>query len=252
MSMDKIPYQVNNSPGYSLNLSLNSEEFEFFKKSITSQWIGTLKEFSPQIVDLIKKKELGIKDYHKISKFIDHSKVWRKKSRILPCEFIKDFVNSFFFKKLKHIFGEIEISDEENLGYGNIYWRIVRPFEKKDIGSLHRDSWFWQLNDKYPKPNYKFSRIKVWIAIEIESGKCGLMIENDSHKRQNIKWQGEFRNGIMKPKLIDKSEEFEMKLINTNPGDIILFNDDLIHGGSLNTGKNTRVSCEFTILIKNI
>ena len=252
MSINKIIHQINNSPGYSLNLSLNSEDFEFFKRSINSQWIRNLKEFSPDIVRLIKKDNLGIKDYHKISRFINHSEVWPKKSRILPFEFVKNFLNSFFFLELKQIFGEIEISDEENLGYGNIYWRLVRPFENSDIGPLHRDSWFWQLNDKFPKPIYNFSRIKVWIAIETESGKSGLMIENDSHKRRDIKWEGEFRDGIMKPKLIDKIKEFDMKLINTNPGDIILFNDDLIHGGSLNTGKNTRVSSEFTILIKNI
>ena len=42
-----------------------------------------------------------------------------------------------------------------------------------------------------------------------------------------------------------------MQLINTKPGNIILFNDNLIHGGALNTGKNTRVSTEFTLLVKN-
>ena len=252
MSLDTISYQINNSPGYSLNLSLNSEDFEFFKRSINSQWISTLKEYCPQIANLVKEEDLEIKSYHKFSQLVEHSKVWRKESRILPYKFVHAFLDSFFFKELKNIFGEIEISDEENLGYGNIYWRLVRPFKNADVGPIHRDSWFWHLNDKFPKPIYKFSRIKVWIAIEAEAGKSGLMIENESHKRQDIKWEGEFRDGIMKPKLIDKSEEFEMKLVNTNPGDIILFNDDLIHGGSLNTGKNTRVSSEFTIFIKNI
>jgi len=251
MSIDTILYQINNSPGYSLNLSLNSEDFEFFQRSIYSQWITTLKKYSPQIRNLAKKENLEIKNYHKFSHLIEHSKIWCKKSRILPFEFIHNFSNSIFYKELKNIFGEIEISDEENLGYGNIYWRIVRPFENSDIGPLHRDSWFWQLNDKFPKPKYKFSRIKVWIAIETESGKSGLLVENNSHKRKDIKWEGDFREGIMKPKLIDKAEQFKMKLINTKPGDSILFNDDLIHGGALNTGKNTRVSTEFTILVKN-
>lgn len=251
MKIDTISNQINNSPGYSLDLSLNSEDFELFRRSINSQWESTLKQYCPQISNLVKGKDLQIKNYHKFSQYIDHSKVWRKEARILPNTFINDFLNSFFFQELTNIFGEIEISDEENLGYGNIYWRIVRPFENKDIGPIHRDSWFWELNQKFPKPNYKFSRIKVWIAIETESGKSGLLVENDSHKRKDIKWEGNFRDGIMKPKLIESLEKFEMNLINTKPGDSILFNDELIHGGALNTGKKTRVSCEFTILVKS-
>ena len=75
--------------------------------------------------------------------------------------------------KLKSFFGEISISDEENLGYGNIYWRLVRPNEFSDIGPIHRDSWFWELNKNFPRPNFPFQRIKVWIAIETEAGKIG-------------------------------------------------------------------------------
>ena len=39
-----------------------------------------------------------------------------------------------------------------------------------------------------------------------------------------------------------------MTLIETLPGESIIFNDNLLHGGALNLGTNTRISTEFTIL----
>ena len=153
---------------------------------------------------------------------------------------------------MKKLFGEIIISDEENLGYGNIYWRLVRPNKVEDIGPIHRDSWFWELNKKFPKPDFPFQRIKVWIAIETEVGKSGLMVEKNSHKRSDINWEGKFKHGIMKPILLDKESSLNMTLINTLPGETVIFNDNLLHGGALNKGSNTRVSAEFTIIRKII
>ena len=54
----------------------------------------------------------------------------------------------------------------------------------------------------------------------------------------------------MKPVLLDKEDSFEMTLVNTLPGESIIFNDNLLHGGALNLGLKTRISTEFTILQK--
>ena len=76
------------------------------------------------------------------------------------------------------------------------------------------------------------------------------MVEEDSHKRKDINWEGKFKDGIMKPLLLDKVDSLDMKLLTTKPGDVIIFNDNLIHGGALNKGEKTRVSVEFTLLKK--
>ena len=249
MISKKILNQIKSSPGFSKNLSLNDSDFKILREAIYSQWLETINTYYPELSRYIKQKNLDIKDYHEISYKIDHSKIWSKSSRILPCKFFRNFINSNFFKELQSIFGNIEISDEENLGFGNIYWRLVRPNESADIGPWHRDSWFWELNNNFPKPNYPFSRVKVWIAVETEIGKNGLLVENNSHKRNNIKWEGIYKHGIIKPKIVDNIEKFDMKLVSTNPKETILFNDKLLHGGALNKGKHTRVSTEFTILV---
>ena len=52
----------------------------------------------------------------------------------------------------------------------------------------------------------------------------------------------------MKPILLDDKKCFNMNLVKTYPGECIIFNDELIHGGSINLGTKTRVSTEFTLL----
>ena len=243
-----ISYEIEDNPGYSKFLSLNNKDLFLFEDEITKQWIQAIAAYSKKIENFIIEKNLKIKDYHKISESLDHSKLWTKKSRILSKEFFDNFKQTSFYFQLKTLFGEISISDEENLGYGNIYWRLVRPNKGEDIGPIHRDSWFWELNKNFPKPNFPFQRIKVWIGIVTEVGKSGLLVEKNSHKRSNINWEGKFKHGIMKPVLLDKENSFNMTLLNTLPGETIIFNDNLLHGGALNRGCNTRVSAEFTIM----
>ena len=59
------------------------------------------------------------------------------------------------------------------------------------------------------------------------------------------------RHGINKPKLISPLSKFNPKLIDAIPGNSIVFNDKLIHGGALNKGSKCRVSVEFTMIIKD-
>ena len=41
----------------------------------------------------------------------------------------------------------------------------------------------------------------------------------------------------------------KLELVNTSPGDAILFHDRMLHAGSINHGKKTRISLEFTLII---
>ena len=75
------------------------------------------------------------------------------------------------------------------------------------------------------------------------------MIEPESQKRQDIKFKAEIRHGIKKPVLLTSPDKINAKLVDTNLGDVIIFDDNLIHGGAINNGLKTRVSLEFTLVI---
>ena len=235
--------------GYSQLISLNGMDLEMVSKSIRTQWLETLKDKTNILSNLRDKEMLRIEDYHLISEKISHKSLWTKDSRILPRDFFGWFVGeSMIYKELENIFGEIVITDEEELGYGNIYWRLVRPYQQSDIGPLHRDAWFWEANDNYIVSNYtNYERIKVWIAINVEEGKNGLLVEPESHKRKDVEWEPEIRDGKPKPKLVTANDRFNPTLLNCKKGNAVIFVDELIHGGALNCGKETRVSAEFTI-----
>ena len=245
-----IAEKVSNSPGYSLDLEISKEELLSIKNFIYEQWLNRLLIEDSKTVKKITSDGLSIEHYHLIDKNIDHHKVWSKRSRILLPSFHDWILTTNFHNNLMDNFGIYVVSDEENLGWPNYYWRITRPMESKDIGPVHRDSWFWEINEHFQKPEYPFTRIKVWIAIFTEIGKNGLLIEPNSHRRKDIIWESVNKDGIKKPSLQNKSNDLMMKLINTKPGQVIIFNDNLLHGGSPNKGRNSRVSLEFTMLVK--
>ena len=246
---DQLKKELENK-GYSTKININEKELEIIREFIRTQWLHRIKEKDPLIAEEIYSKQIGMDKYHLISKSLDHSRMWGKISRILPSTFFEWIIKTNFYKKLKEVFGEFIISDEENLGWPNLYWRIVRPGCSDDIGPLHRDSWFWELNSSYIKPNFEFKRIKMWIPIFTVKGENGLLVEPFSQKRDDILWTGEDRHGSKKPKLLMDNDSFSTKLLELEPGNSVLFSDNLIHGGSLNHSQFTRVSIEFTILVK--
>ena len=237
--------------GFTLEHKLSEKELEFFRNSISSQWIAKIFESNPFLGKKIKESSISIENYHLISNDLEHSKIWNKSSRILNEEFVNWFLKSDFANLLEKKFGKFIISDEDNLGFSNIYWRLVRPKQPEDIGPLHRDSWFWELNDNFPKPNNDFYRLKVWIPIYTEIGLNGLLVEPFSQFRENIKWNGEKRHGIKKPLLITPLSNLYPVLIKSEPGNAVIFNDNLIHGGALNNGSKCRVSVEFTMIFED-
>ena len=242
--------QLDFGPGFSSSESLSQDEYIIIENAITQQWTHRIDSVNPSLSAYIFDEKIDIKSYHLISPLLDHDKIWIKKWRILPSSFASWFYTSNFVDYLRTNFGDFIISDEEGLGWPNIYWRLVRPLQKGDIGPLHRDEWFWILNPNYLKPEYPFKRIKVWISIHGEPGLNGLLVESGSHKRTDIKWEGELRHGSIKPVLLTDQSHLNPELVICQPGQSIIFNDKLIHGGALNTGKYCRVSLEFTILVR--
>ena len=117
---------------------------------------------------------------------------------------------------------------------------------------MHRDSWFWEANNNYSYPNSKpLKRVKVWIPIIIEPGLNGLLVEPFSQFRKDLLWRGEGHKGSVKPVLLTNINQVNPILIDTSPGQAVIFNFELLHGGAINNGQFTRVSVEFTILLND-
>lgn len=90
-------------------------------------------------------------------------------------------------------------------------------------------------------------RVKVWIAIYCESGVNGFRLVPGSH-REVWAYRRELRDGIVKPLIALKDHQLDIRIFESKPGDAIIFNDRLLHGGALG-GSRSRVSIEFTMFV---
>ncbi|HLB41626.1 MAG TPA: phytanoyl-CoA dioxygenase family protein [Gammaproteobacteria bacterium] len=238
---------IHSKEGYSTRLRLNEDELGQLRQMIQMQWLYRLQLLIPESVQYFD--QLGIKYYHLASHLINHEEVWPKTSRVFPREAVAIIRNMNFFKTLQKMLGNIIISDEENFGWENIYWRLVRP-GSSDFGSLHADKWFWDLGQYGQFLDFPHERLKVWIAIYTIAGKNGLCIVPNSHLKKDWKWHVEERSGRKKPIFDDElSGHFKCVLLPLESGQSVIFHDELLHGGAVNLAETTRVSIEFTMLI---
>ncbi|KMP10410.1 hypothetical protein UZ36_07720 [Candidatus Nitromaritima sp. SCGC AAA799-C22] len=240
-----IKQKLSETPGFSTDLSLENEELVRLRHLIRDQWLGHIKTIVPEHVNRFE--ELGMERYHEASHLLDHGSVWPKKVRILPQDAVLEIRKMNFISQLENYFGPFEISDEENVGREEIYWRLVRPNEKNDIGPLHADGWFWELGHGTTPDDVV--RVKVWIGIYVETGLNGFVYVPDSHLK-DWPYHAVLKDGFNKP-MIDVSEDsLNPLLFESKPGDAIIFHDKLLHGGAPSRGDRTRVSLEFTMFVK--
>jgi ectoine hydroxylase-related dioxygenase (phytanoyl-CoA dioxygenase family) len=99
-------------------------------------------------------------------------------------------------------------------------------------------------------PDYPCERVKIWIAIYTAPGKNVLLVIPGSHLRDDWKWHGEEVNGLRKPVFDEKLEELDLRLVETHPGQAVVFHDKLLHGGAMNAADTCRVSIEMTMLVR--
>ena len=225
---------------------ISSEDLEIIRDLVNLHWKKVLLSNYPKKFN--NPELIQIYDYHKISDQIDHKKLWPMKNRILSSSDYKKFLNTDFFNNIKNIYSDAKISDENNIGYGEIYWRIVRPKNPKDIGSVHADRWFWEINNDYTPPNAR--RIKFWISLWCK-GNNGLgVIPNTQKLTYNFDY--EFRDGENKPIFLPEKNNLKLLKLNSKPGTLVIFHDNLLHGGCDNQSDITRTSIEFTIFTKKI
>jgi hypothetical protein len=245
ISRSTIVDAVEHDPGFFLGLQFKPDELSFIRNQVCEQWLATIKEKLPGQFDQFQKN--GIENYHILSHLLDHASTWGKINRVLPQVVVEVVRTTSLFRILENIYGVFTLADEEKFGREQICWRLVRPNESSDMGPLHADAWFWELGHGTMPRNAE--RVKVWVALYCEPGLNGLRVVPCSHKKE-WKYHGEYRNGFMKPQIDEDENQLQAELIHTQPGDAIVFHDRLLHGGAPNKGKCTRVSLEFTMLIK--
>lgn len=249
--MSRIRDQVFGDIGYSADFHLSSDELAVFRQQINQHWLAVIHEYHPELSE--EAKILGVENYHQLSHKLNHEAVWGKRNRILPREAVGKIKALPFMKKLAQEFGSFTIADaydtEQHHGHEEIYWRLVRPQMKTDVGSLHRDHWFHKAMNQgqgmFPKG---VVTIKLWAPIFCEPGKNGLMLAPGSHLKE---WNYHMvtSGGVARPVLDDDPALTGAKLVSTDPGNILLFNENVLHGGFINQGLQTRVSAEITMVL---
>ena len=235
--------------GFDTSLKLSRIDLNIAREHIYQQWLRTVISYSDNEFNYLEEINYPITKYHLLKINYSHSNAFCKQNRMLSDSFCTWFAKTTFYQELKHNFGEFIVSDEERLGRPNFYWRITRPNEASDIGPLHRDAWFWELDRDYRFPYKDFKRIKVWIPLYVIPNQNGLLVSPRSHKEKNIKWETEFRNGMTKPKITNIPDYLSITLVKSENGNAIVFDDELLHGGAPNVGKDSRVSMEFTMIV---
>ena len=231
---------VRQAPGFT------DGEINRIKELIKGQLLKNAREIVPEAVNDLSNTPL--EQYHNIADKYDHKKLLSKLARILDNAAVQEIKKMSFFEYLKDIFGDdYYLSDEENVGHEQICFRIVRPNEPNDVGSLHRDRWFWEHYD-WPVPK-GWGRAKVWVQICGEAEKCGLMLAPNSHSHP-----GQFAVEVIDGK-VAFVPKFDLNEINLGKymgkiGEPVLFNYGVLHVGSYNISDVSRVSFEITIMFR--
>ena len=225
----------------------------FISKLDKSDYI-LLREIIEKHFNKLIKKNLKIDQNIKFSDYLskfnqaNHVNLFSKKNRILPEEYLNILLDNLkIFKIFKKTFKEFTITDEEKIGYGNFYWRLVRPYPEKDVGTMHKDKWFWDLGTGEMDIN-KYKRYKLWISIDGDS-KLGFKFVPGS-PNLNLNYKFKIADNKKKPvfdeKILDKNQIVSLR---GDRGTYIIFHDELLHGGEILHNEIPRVSIECTIQV---
>lgn len=235
--------------GYVTQRILSDNTLETLKGKINRQIGRVLRIEDRDTYDKLKNSGNLMADYHTYADAKKHGEVWRKQNRLLSEEDVRWFINTECISELLDSYDCQQISDEEMIGRPNIYWRLTRPNELSDVGPLHRDEWFWLLNDQFNVDMDKKKRIKVWIAVQCVAGLNGLLIWPGSQMNEDIEWSYRQTGTIKKPVLKTDIPTESVVLANTEDGFGVIFHDRLVHGGAVNKSDICRCSIEFTMIV---
>jgi hypothetical protein len=222
------------------DFNLSSEEYAFLLNMVREHFSRKVMENLPDIPI----PDIHLEDYMRIAHLIDHSRVWTKLARCLNKNDVEALVSSSLIQRLREGIGLFRISDEENLGYGNVYFRIARPNSTQDVGPMHADSWFWQIRNEITS-----QRIKIWIPL-LTYGQNAFQYIPGSHLEKGFTFSAVEKHGLIKPQIDDISLNGKQIIeFGKHAKSAIIFHDDLIHGG-LPLSNSIRVSLEFTMILE--
>jgi hypothetical protein len=251
MSALDLKSKIFGAPGYSRDVRLTPDELSVFRGEITEQWLSVIGDEYPELAPRFR--ELGIGNYHQLAHLLQHEKLWPKQTRCLPKESCGKIRILPFLRTLRDELGEFTISevfygDTHEAGREEIYWRLVRPNAAADVGTVHADKWFHEVTDVGDRAFPRGSEtVKIWIPIFSQPGKNGLMIVPGSHLKK-YRYHAEPGPGGMKPVIDEDIATIGAELMLTEPGNMLIFNEGILHGGAVNKGDQTRVSVEITMV----
>ena len=229
---------------------MTDEDLAWLRDVIVENWRKRLIECYPE-----KEKRINntkITRYHEIRNEVDHELLWGKKYRIFSDAQIKELQQQDFFINLKNIFGNFEIAEQtydgvRQEGKEEVYWRLVSPNFLSDVGGVHADYWFHEAHKLNGVVDESVDKtLKAWIPIFCEPLKNGLLISRSSHNRR-WDYRLESRFNIAYPVFNGNYSDLNLELVNTQPGEILVFGEHFMHGGAINNGFETRVSAEITM-----
>lgn len=220
-------------------------EIQEIKDLISEHLANIIKAQSPFIASEFINR--GLQNYHLSIDDLIHSKCLAKSARTLPENSCKKIQQMSFFNYLNELIGNFHLADEEGVGHQQITFRITRPNKKEDVGSMHRDSWFWEQHGF--KVAQDHGRFKCWTQIEGEPRKSGLILMPGSHREQ-LDYTVQKNNNKLSFAIGSKYDETRLRQYCESLGSPVMFNHDVLHGGSVNHGQYCRVSFELTIVFK--
>lgn len=242
---DDLFRALKGSPGYWVGPLLSGSELRHAQDLIRRQFLARIAELAPASLDLFA--AAGLERYHLHSDHIDHATAWPRRVRLFPDDAIDFLQRSTMLQQLAETFGEATVTNEVEDGAPEIVWRIVRPGATDDVGPLHADGWFWDINGWAVPPGRK--RVKVWTMVHGETGRAGLRVAPDSHLPRAWEYEVERRHGMLKPVFDEIASGIKASTVDTPVGSSVLFDYGLLHGGLVTRGEICRVSFEFTILV---
>jgi len=235
------------SLGYS-TFNVSDDEVRAITNEIKAQYLSRVSQLYPDQVSLFEATPMN--SYHTLSHLVDHVALWGdQEHRILPQKSLTKLQDLPLFRPFMESPDDFIIGDPQDLGYGELIWRIVRPRPWSDVGPLHADEWFWK-TEIYPKSSpVDFARVKFWLAIVIEDGDPAFSFAPGSHLLA-LDFSTEERDGRLKPRLNFDPDEILQESLPGHLGHGIVFHDKLLHRG-VSGNSFTRVSLEFTAYVSN-
>ena len=180
-----------------------------------------------------------------VSEPANFEKIRPKSERILPAEIATPLANKVLSNLPFNAPQDMFISDEECLGFPNIYWRCVRGNSETDVWGLHADRWFWEIGESAIPKGWR--RVKIWLPFQQPKEGFGLWVVPGSHKGRYPYDVVAGSDGKRRPRLRDGVRRKSLVPAKVPVGCAVAFNDNLLHSGISASG--LRLSMELTLVV---